>query len=99
MSRGRLKSLVGVVSSNRMDKTVTVDVVRIRNNPRYGKQLKKTSTIKAHDESNQCNIGDKVMIVESKPISKTKSWRVSKVLEQGSQILQEIEQEPETIQE
>ena len=89
MSRGRMTSLVGFVSGTKMDKTVVVDVVRIKNNPRYGKQIKRTTAIKAHDETNQCNVGDKVMIVESKPISKTKKWRVSKVLEQGPQLLED----------
>ena len=87
MPRGRLKSLTGFVVGNKMDKTVVVDVSRIKNHPRYRKPIRWNTTVKAHDEVNQCNIGDKVMIVESKPISKTKRWRVSKVLEQGAEII------------
>ncbi|MGI9553904.1 MAG: 30S ribosomal protein S17 [Thermodesulfobacteriota bacterium] len=87
MPRGRLKSLTGFVVGNKMDKTVVVDVSRIRNHPRYRKPIRWNSTVKAHDEVNQCNIGDKVMIVESKPISKSKRWRVSKVLEQGAELI------------
>lgn len=87
MPRGRLKSLTGFVVGNKMDKTVVVDVSRIRNHPSYRKPIRWNSTVKAHDEVNQCNIGDKVMIVESKPISKSKRWRVSKVLEQGAELI------------
>ena len=87
MPRGRLKSLTGFVVGNKMDKTVVVDVSRIRNHPRYRKPIRWNSTVKAHDEVNQCNIGDKVMIVESKPISKSKRWRVSKVLEKGAELI------------
>lgn len=84
MSRGRMKSLVGVVVGDKMDKTVVVNVTRIRNHPRYEKPIKRNSKFKAHDSENQCNVGDRVLIVESKPISKTKRWRVSKVLDQAS---------------
>lgn len=86
MPRGRLKSLVGFVVGNKMNKTVVVDVARIKNHPRYRKPIKWNSTFKAHDSSNECGIGDKVLIVESKPISKTKRWRVSKILEKGAEI-------------
>lgn len=87
MGRGKAKTRVGVVLSDKMDKTVVVDVSRIKNHPRYRKPIRWNTTVKAHDEVNQCKIGDKVMIVESKPISKTKRWRVSKVLEQGAEVL------------
>ena len=87
MSRGRLQSLTGFVVGNKMDKTVIVDVSRIKNHPRYRKPIRWNTKVKAHDEVNQCRLGDKVLIVESKPISKTKRWRVSKVLEQGSEVI------------
>jgi len=87
MPRGRLKSLTGFVVGNKMEKTVVVDVSRIKNHPRYRKPIRWNTRVKAHDEINQCRIGDKVIIVESKPISKTKRWRVSKVLEQGAEII------------
>ena len=87
MPRGRLQSLTGFVIGNKMDKTVIVDVSRIKNHPRYRKPIRWNTTVKAHDEVNQCRLGDKVLIVESKPISKTKRWRVSKVLEQGAEVI------------
>ena len=85
MPRGRLKSQIGFVVGDKMDKTVVVDVARIKNHPRYRKPLKWSSTFKAHDDSNQCVVGDKVLIVETKPVSKTKRWRVSKVIEKAKQ--------------
>ncbi len=81
MARGRLKFLVGTVVSDKMDKTVVVDVAQIRKHPRYKKPIRWNSRFKAHDKDNSCKVGDKVMIVESRPISKTKRWRVSKILE------------------
>lgn len=81
MARGRLKSLTGLVVGNSMDKTVVVDISRIRNHPRYKKPIRWKSKLKAHDGLNQCQIGDKVVIVESRPISKTKRWRVRKVIQ------------------
>ena len=83
MERGRLKSVVGTVVSDKMDKTVIVDVARIRKHPRYKKPIKKDSRYKAHDKNNECNVGEKVLIVDSRPISKTKKWRVSKILERA----------------
>jgi len=81
MPRGRLKTLTGLVVGNSMDKTVVVSIVRIRNHPRYKKPIRWQSKLKAHDSLNQCQIGDKVVIAESRPISKTKRWRVRKVIE------------------
>ncbi|NIP30692.1 MAG: 30S ribosomal protein S17 [Candidatus Dadabacteria bacterium] len=89
MERGKIKSRVGHVISNKMDKTVVVNIIQIKNHPRYNKPIKRNKRFKAHDENNSCNIGDKVMIIESKPYSKTKRWRVSKVLEQAQAIVQE----------
>jgi len=87
MPRGRLKSQIGFVVGDKMDKTVVVDVARIKNHPRYRKPLRWNSTFKVHDAANECGVGDKVLIVESKPISKTKRWRVSKVIEKANKIL------------
>lgn len=81
MPRGRLKTLTGLVVGNSMDKTVVVSIVRIRNHPRYKKPIRWQSKFKAHDSLNQCQIGDKVVIAESRPISKTKRWRVKKIVE------------------
>ncbi|MFQ5786859.1 MAG: 30S ribosomal protein S17 [Thermodesulfobacteriota bacterium] len=83
MRRGNAKTRVGVVLSDKMDKTVIVDVIQIVNHPTFKKPIKRNSKFKAHDEKNECRIGDKVLIIESRPLSKTKKWRVSKVLERS----------------
>lgn len=75
------KIRIGVVSSNRMDKTVTVAVERKVKHPIYGKFLKKTTKFHAHDEKNECSVGDVVKIMETRPLSKTKRWRLVEVLE------------------
>ena len=72
---------VGVVSSNKMDKTITVNVERKVKHPLYGKFLKKTTKFHAHDEKNECSIGDTVKIMETRPMSKTKRWRLVEVVE------------------
>jgi small subunit ribosomal protein S17 len=81
MARGKAKTMIGIVTSNRMDKTVVVEVERLARHERYQKPVRRTSRFKAHDERNECKVGDKVFIIESKPISRTKRWRVSKILE------------------
>lgn len=81
MTRGKAKTRIGIVSSNKMDKTVVVEVERLTRHGRYQKPVRRTSRFKAHDERNECKVGDKVFIIESKPISRTKRWRVSKILE------------------
>lgn len=79
--RGNKKLLVGVVTSDKMDKTVVVKVDDIVKHPVYKKYMKRKVTFKAHDENNACATGDKVMIVESRPMSKDKRWRVREILE------------------
>ena len=79
--RNLRKTRVGVVSSNKMDKTITVNVERKVKHPLYGKFLKKTTKFHAHDEKNECSIGDTVKIMESRPLSKTKRWRLVEVVE------------------
>lgn len=69
-----LRTVSGTVVSNKMDKTITVQVVRQVKHPVYGKYIRRTSKLHAHDENNQCNIGDKVTVQMSRPISKMKSW-------------------------
>ena len=81
VDRNLRKTKVGVVSSNKMDKTVTVKVERKIKHPLYGKFLKKTTSFHAHDEKNECSIGDTVKIMESRPMSKTKRWRLVEVVE------------------
>lgn len=79
--RNLRKTRTGVVSSNKMDKTITVKVERKIKHPLYGKFLKKTTSFHAHDEKNECSIGDTVKIMESRPLSKTKRWRLVEVVE------------------
>ena len=73
----------GVVLSNRMQKTVVVSVERTVMHPQYKKYLKRRTKVKAHDENNECQVGDRVLIVESRPLSGEKHWRVSRVLERA----------------
>ena len=79
--RNLRKTRTGLVSSNKMDKTITVAVERKVKHPLYGKFLKKTTKLHAHDEKNECNIGDIVKIMETRPISKLKRWRWVEVVE------------------
>ena len=81
--RNLRKTRTGVVSSNKMDKTVVVAVERKVQHPIYGKFLKKTTKFHAHDEKNECNIGDVVRIMESRPLSKTKRWRLVEIVEKA----------------
>ncbi|MDD2388918.1 MAG: 30S ribosomal protein S17 [Desulfobacterales bacterium] len=77
------RQLLGIVVSNKMDKSVTVLVERIVKHPLYQKYVRRRSKFAAHDTINECQIGDKVIISESRPISKTKNWRVSKIVEKA----------------
>ena len=81
VQRNLRKVRVGLVSSNKMDKTITVKVERKVKHPLYGKFIKKTTAFHAHDEKNECSIGDVVKIMESRPLSKTKRWRLVEVVE------------------
>lgn len=74
------KSRVGVVASTSMDKTITVKVERRLAHPIYGKSMKRSKKFMAHDETNDCNVGDTVKIMETRPLSKRKRWRVVEVL-------------------
>jgi small subunit ribosomal protein S17 len=77
------KVLIGTVVSDKMDKTVVVQVKRLFIHPRYKKYVRRNAKYKAHDAANQCGVGDKVMIIESRPLSKDKHWRVSKIIEKA----------------
>ena len=79
--RNLRKTRIGVVTSNKMEKHVTVAVERKVKHPIYGKFVKKTTKFHAHDEKNECSIGDTVRIMETRPLSKTKRWRMVEVLE------------------
>ena len=75
------KTRIGFVTSNKMEKTITVIVERKVKHPIYGKFVKKTTKFHAHDEKNECSVGDLVMIMETRPLSKTKRWRLVEVVE------------------
>jgi small subunit ribosomal protein S17 len=77
------KSRTGLVTSDKMDKTITVAVERKVKHPLYGKFLKKTTKFHAHDENNQCGVGDTVRIMETRPLSKTKRWRLVEIIEKA----------------
>ena len=79
--RGRHRALSGIVRSDKMDKTVVVEVVNLRRDPVYGKYLKNRTRYKAHDEKNQFKTGDKVEILEHRPLSREKRWIVSRLIE------------------
>ena len=79
--RSRRKTRTGLVTSNKMEKTITVTVERKVKHPIYGKFLKKTTKFMAHDEKNECSIGDIVKIMETRPLSKNKCWRLVEVVE------------------
>ncbi|MDA3891865.1 MAG: 30S ribosomal protein S17 [Salinivirgaceae bacterium] len=79
--RNLRKERVGVVVSNKMEKSIVVAVKRKVKHPIYGKFVNKTSKLHAHDEENNCNIGDTVRVMETRPLSKTKSWRLVEIIE------------------
>jgi len=81
--RGNRRTRVGVVVSDKMDKTVVVRVDRLVKHSIYKKFIKRKANCKAHDELNSCSVGDKVLIVETRPLSKDKRWRVRQILEKA----------------
>lgn len=81
--RNLRKDRVGVVTSNKMEKSIVVAVERRVKHPKYGKFVKKTSKFFAHDEKNECNIGDTVRIMETRPLSKLKNWRLVEIVEKA----------------
>ena len=81
--RNLRKTRVGKVVSNKMDKTVVVAIADMVKHPLYGKVIKRTIKIHAHDENNECNIGDKVMVMETRPMSATKRWRLVEIIEKA----------------
>ncbi len=83
MERNLRKERVGEVVSNKMQKTITVAVKRKEKHPIYGKFVQKTSKFTAHDETNDCNIGDTVKIMETRPLSKNKRWRLIEIVERA----------------
>lgn len=83
MERGRRKEVIGHVLSSKMDRSIVVGVVRKVKHPMYGKFIKKTSKFMAHDEKNECSDGDLVQIMETRPLSKNKRWRLVKIVEKA----------------
>ncbi|MFW5972071.1 MAG: 30S ribosomal protein S17 [Bacillota bacterium] len=81
--RNKRRQLIGIVVSDKMDKTVSVAVERRTQHPLYKKIVKKTNKFKAHDEENSCNQGDKVRIMETRPLSKSKRWRVIEIIDKA----------------
>ena len=81
--RNLRKERIGVVSSNKMEKSIVVNEVKRVKHPMYGKFVKKTKKYVAHDENNDCNIGDTVKIMETRPLSKSKRWRLVEILERA----------------
>ena len=85
-SRGQRKRETGIVVSDKMDKTVTVKVQRLTKHPMYKKYIKRYTSYKAHDEKNACNVGDTVLIVETRPLSKTKRWNVKEIITKAPEV-------------
>ena len=83
MERNLRKERVGVVVSNKMDKSIVIKVERKVKHPLYGKFVKKSTKFMAHDEKNECNIGDVVRIMETRPLSKNKCWRLVEIVERA----------------
>jgi len=81
--RTKRKEKIGVVVSDKMDKTVVVAIKTLIRHPLYGKMVKQTTKFKAHDENNSCQIGDTVKIMETRPLSKDKNWRVVEIVEKA----------------
>ena len=82
--REQRKHLTGLVTSNKMDKTIVVEVTTTKRHPLYGKTIRMTNKFKAHDAANECQIGDLVEIIESKPLSRHKRWALVSVLERAA---------------
>jgi small subunit ribosomal protein S17 len=82
-TRGIKRQLIGTVVSDKMDKTAVVQVERLVKHPLYKKYIRRRNKFAAHDKENSCNIGDRVMITESRPISKLKRWRVTEIIEKA----------------
>jgi len=83
MERGRRKERIGKVVSDKMDKTIVVAVETFVAHPLYKKQIRRTTKFKAHDENNECRVGDIVKIMETRPLSKEKRWRLVKIIERA----------------
>ncbi|UCG52248.1 MAG: 30S ribosomal protein S17 [Candidatus Latescibacterota bacterium] len=83
MERSQRKTFIGFVESDKMDKTITVRVDRLVKHKTYGKYIKRTTKLKAHDPENSCGIGDKVKVTATRPLSKSKRWRLVEIVEKA----------------
>ena len=83
MERNLRKTRVGIVTSDKMDKTIVVSIIDNVKHPLYGKIVKRTYKLKAHDENNECNEGDTVKVMETRPLSKDKRWRLVQIMERA----------------
>jgi len=83
LDRNNRKTRIGKVVSDKMDKTIVVGIETLVRHPLYGKSIKRTTKFKAHDENNECSIGDKVKIMETRPLSKDKRWRLVEIIEKA----------------
>jgi small subunit ribosomal protein S17 len=81
--RGTRRSLIGLIVSDKMEKTVVVATESLVRHPLYGRTIRRTTRFKAHDENNECGVGDRVEITECRPLSREKRWRVSKIVEKA----------------
>ena len=84
MDRNLRKTRVGLVTSDKMDKTIVVSIVDNVKHPLYGKIVKRTYKLKAHDENNECKVGDRVRVMETRPLSKDKRWRLVEIIEKAT---------------
>jgi len=82
-ARGKRKTRVGVVVSDKMEKTVVVEVEDLRQHRLYGKTIRRTTKLKAHDEQNDCHVGDLVRVTETRPLSASKRWRVAEIVQRA----------------
>ncbi len=82
-TRARRQAVVGTVVSDKMDKTVVVEVARLVRHPAYDKRVRRKSRVKAHDEANACHVGDTVRVMETRPLSKDKRWRVIEIVQRA----------------
>ncbi len=83
MDRNLRKTRVGLVTSDKMDKTIVVSIVDNVKHPLYGKIVKRTYKLKAHDENNECKVGDRVRVMETRPLSKDKRWRLVEIIQKA----------------
>jgi small subunit ribosomal protein S17 len=83
VERGNRKTRIGKVVSDKMDKTIVVAIETLVRHPLYKKTVKRTTKFKAHDENNECKVGDKVMIMETRPLSREKRWRLVEIIERA----------------